>query len=558
MHTRGLLSSALSASLATQALALPHLQTQARGGSQQKLYSEPYRPQFHYTPARNWINDPNGLVYVNGTYHMFYQYNPYGPEHTHVSWGHATSEDLTYWEEQLPALVAKGSPGNTTEEFFSGTAVLDERNTSGFGKGGVAPLVAITTSHYYGDQTLPSGKRIHDNQQAQSLAYSLDQGLTWTFYDEGNPVVQYPPAPYRDQYKEFRDPNIFWHEPTRKWVLITALSDIHKLAIYTSHNLKNWTFESDFGPYNAVGGVWECPSFFPLPVDGDESNVKWVAIIGLNPGGPPGTVGSGDQYILGQFNGTHFTPDQESIHTGGKANWMDFGPDFYAALIFNGLPEFEYKVMAWMNNWQYAGNTPVGPWVSAMAIPRRLSLRTINDKVQLVQEPEEDWAAITSKSHTSNFASIVEGTHNIGNLGKALEVNLTFSDRDVPSSPSSEETSFGISLRATQDFTQQTLIGYDFAKREVFVDRRNSGNSSFDDTFASRYSAPLEPAEDGTVNLRVFVDWSSVEVFGGQGETTITAQIFPPEGATHARLFSNGGGTEDVSVSVSEIGSVWR
>ncbi|KAL4969657.1 glycoside hydrolase family 32 protein [Aspergillus stella-maris] len=548
MHTHGLLSSALWASLASQTLALPR--------AQPKPYSEPYRPQFHYTPARNWINDPNGLVYVNGTYHMFYQYNPYGPEHENVSWGHATSEDLTHWEEQPPALVARGPPGNVSEEYFSGTAVVDEHNTSGFGAGGKPPMVAFTTSHYLFDQILPSGKLVHAQQQSQSIAYSLDDGQTWKFYDEGNPVVHYPPAPYRDQYEQFRDPNIFWHEPTDKWVLITALSDIHKFAIFTSHNLKNWTFESTFGPYNAVGGVWECPSFFPLPVDGDESNVKWVAIIGLNPGGPPGIVGSGDQYILGQFNGTVFTPDQESIHTGGKANWMDYGPDFYAALVFNGLPEFDWKVMAWMNNWQYADKTPVSPWVSAMAIPRKLSLKTINGKVSLVQEPEEDWASITSEPKTSKYESVVEGTHNLGNLGKALEVNLTFSDRDAHFSKNTSST-FGISLRATQNFTQQTLVGYDFANKTVFVDRRASGNSSFDSTFASRYSAPLSPAEDGTVNLRVFVDWSSVEIFGGLGETTITAQIFPPEGATFGRLFSTGGETDDVKLSVSEVESVW-
>ncbi|KAL4913722.1 glycosyl hydrolase [Aspergillus aurantiobrunneus] len=521
-----------------------------------KPYSEPYRPQFHFSPARNWINDPNGLVYADGTYHLFYQYNPGGTGHDAISWGHATSADLTHWDERPVALLARGFPDNVTEQFFSGSAVVDELNTSGFGEGDEAPMVAMYTSYYVFDQSLPSGKHVRAKQQSQSIAYSVDQGETWTMYDEANPVILEPPAQYKDQYKEFRDPNVFWHEPTGKWVLTLALADLHKLLIYTSDNLKDWSFASEFGPYNAVGGVWECPSFFPLPVDGDGSNVKWVAIIGLNPGGPPGTVGSGNQYILGQFNGTTFIPDSDSIRSGGRANWMDYGPDFYAALVYNGLPQYQRTVIAWMSNWQYAEKAPTSIWRNAMTIPRRLGLKTVNDNVTLVQEPEEDWEAITGKAHPSQFPSLSEGTENLGSLGKALEINLTFSDRDTQSS-SSSPSEFGISLHATQNFTQQTRIGYDFATKQVFVDRRASENSSFDETFASIYHAPLSPLDDGTVALRIFVDWSSVEVFGGQGETTVTAQVFPGEDATYARLFSTGGSVGDVSLSVKEVESVW-
>jgi len=370
-------------------------------------------------------------------------------------------------------------------------------------------------------------------------------------------VILEPPATYIDQHQEFRDPNVFWHEPTGKWVLVLSLAKAHKLLIYTSDDLKNWSVVSEFGPYNAVGGVWECPSFFPLPVDGDESNVKWVVIIGLNPGGPPGTVGSGNQYIIGDFNGTVFTPDPESINTGGEANWLDFGPDFYAALVYNGLPEYQRTVVAWMNNWQYAEKVPTNPWRSAMAIPRRLSLRTINDKVMVVQEPEEDWDAITRTLHTAHFPSISEGVHKLGPIGKTLAINLTFSDRDGSAS-SSEALEFGIALRATQNFTQQTRVGYDFHMKQVFVDRTTSGNSSFDATFARIYRAPLLPSDDGKVILRIFVDWSSIEIFGGKGETTLTAQIFPPEGATYAQIFSSGGLMQNVDLNVSTVDSVWR
>lgn len=333
-----------------------------------------------------------------------------------------------------------------------------------------------------------------------------------------------------------------------------ALPKIHKLLIYTSTDLVNWTYVSEFGPYNAVGGVWECPNYFTLPVDGDESNIKWVLIIGLNPGGPPGTVGSGTQYILGQFNGTAFIPDPESINELGEGNWLDNGPDFYAALVYNGLPDYQRTILGWMSNWQYAEKIPTYLWRNAMSIPRRLGLKTIDGKVVVVQEPEEDWASIAGKPHTLNFTHFAEGMHNLGSLGKTQEVNLTFSDRNA----SSNSSRFGISLRATNNFTQHTAVGYDFSSKQVFVDRRESGNSSFDDTFASIYHAPLTPAEDGTVNLRIFADWSSVEVFGGYGETTITAQIFPEEGSTFARLFSEGGQTENVHFSARGIESVWN
>ncbi|KAI9368880.1 glycosyl hydrolase [Aspergillus egyptiacus] len=532
----------LSGALASQALSPPY--------NRHEPYTEPYRPQFHFSPAEGWMNDPNGLVHFNGTYHLFYQYNPTGTTHGNVSWGHSTSEDLTHWEHKPVALLARGLPHNVTEMFFSGGAVVDERNSSGFGRD-TAPLLAFFTSFYPTEQTLPSGQHIRKDQQSQGIAYSQDQGKTWKTY-EANPVILEPPSPYKDQYQEFRDPYVFWHEPTNKWVLVLALSEIHKLLVYTSDNLKDWSFASEFGPYNAVGGVWECPSFFPLPVDGDESKLKWVAIIGLNPGGPPGTVGSGNQYILGHFNGTTFTPDPESIHADGRANWLDHGPDFYAALVYNGLPRYQRTTIAWMSNWQYADKVPTRTWRGAMAIPRRLNLRTINGRIELTQEPEEDWDAITSKPHTSHFASLSEGVHNLGALGETLAINLTFSDRDA-----SESSEFGISLRASQNFTQQTRVGYDFATKEVFVDRRTAGDASFDSTFASIYRAPLSPLDDGTVSLRIFVDWSSVEVFGGLGETTLTAQIFPEGHFTHARLFSTGGSTEKVHLSVRQVASVW-
>ncbi|KAL4863628.1 hypothetical protein BDV12DRAFT_206332 [Aspergillus spectabilis] len=686
---------------------------QAEASHPAKPYSELYRPQYHYTPAQNWMNDPNGLVYVDGVYHLYYQYNPNGTTWGAMSWGHATSKDLTHWDEQPVALLARGFPDNLTEMFFSGNAILDEHIISGFGRGKQTPLVAMYTSYYPQEQTLPNGKHVRKDQQAQSIAYSLDHGRTWTTYRD-NPVILDPPAPYEDQFLEFRDPNVFWHPETRKWIALISLAKLHKILIYTSKDLEHWTFSSEFGPANAVGGVWECPSLFQLPLDGEKSNLKWVMILGLNPGGPPGTIGSGTQYFVGDFDGTQFTPDPDSLHlglpppdsvgfqdfegndtfaglgwsatgdfaeaspaagalpgqnavigflgnrllntfldgdkstgtltsppftisrkyinflisggenldetairlkingqivraatgsnsehltwqswdvspfrnrtavveildtaTGGwghinideisfsdtrakneVANWLDWGPDFYAALGWSGLPSSQRTIIAWMNNWQYAALIPTSPWRSAMTIPRHLSLKTINERATIVQEPGADLKAIKRRdSKVLSLSSMPEGVRRLGSIGKAVSIDLSFSDKPAPQGSGARQ--FGITVRGPKDFTQHTRIGYDFSTKQVFVDRTKSGDTSFDSTFADVYYAPLVASAEGKVRLRVFVDWSSVEVFGGQGESTITAQIFPSDNATNAQLFAIGESVENVKLRITELRSTW-
>ncbi|KAJ5105010.1 hypothetical protein NUU61_002357 [Penicillium alfredii] len=519
-------------------------------------YTEPYRPQYHFSPRKNWMNDPSGLLYHNGIYHLFFQYNPASNEWGNMSWGHATSKDLTHWDEQPIALRARGYPQNVTEMYFTGSAVVDVNNTSGFGRDGKIPLVAMYTSYYPPAQKLPSGKQVRTEQQSQSIAYSLDDGVTWTTYDVGNPVIQSPPAPYGNQYKNFRDPYVFWHDKSHKWVVITALAEIHKLLIFTSDDLKDWSLASEFGPYNAVGGVWECPNIFPLALDGNQSALKWVLVLGLNPGGPPGTVGSGTQYFVGEFNGTTFTADPDSLFAKNTtSNWMDWGPDFYAAAAYQGLSIDKHVQVGWMNNWQYGQKIPTSPWRSAMAIPRRLSLKTIGQKATLLQQPQEDWGSIMSRNGVSrSWKSIPEGTVNLGTPGETFEVQLNFSDRNAAASKPAE---FAIAVRATNSTTQQTRIGYDFAQKRIFVDRTKSGNVTFDSTFASVYHAPFTPSAGGNVSLHIFVDRSSVEVFGGQGEATLTAQIFPGKNAINARLQSTGGTTENVSLKMASISSVW-
>lgn len=388
---------------------------------------------------------------------------------------------------------------------------------------------------------MPSGKSVTANQQAQSIAYSLDEGVTWTTYDSANPVILSPPDEYADQILEFRDPNVFWHDVSQQWVSVISLAKLHKLLFYTSANLKDWEQVGEFGPANAVGGVWECPSIFPLPLDGD-GDLKWVAQIGLNPGGPPGTTGSGTQYIVGDFDGATFTPDAESVE---QTNWMDWGPDFYAAISFSGLPLEDRVNVGWMSNWQYAAAIPTDPWRSAFSIPRNLSLHTINGKATLVQQPIVEVG--DQETTSEHWDSLAAGTTKLNFTGKTLDITLTFAESD--------STQFGIIVRATPDLSVQTQVGYNFASQQLFVNRTKSGESGFEGSFADVYYAPLPP-QDGNVTLRLLVDWSSVEVFGGAGDVTLTAQIFPSDDAVDAYLFSTDGSTSNVDISAMNVPSI--
>lgn len=362
-------------------------------------------------------------------------------------------------------------------------------------------------------------------------------------------MIHNPPAPYEAEFQNFRDPFVFWHQESEKWIAVTALASVHKLLIWSSDNLKEWTLASEFGPYNAVGGVWECPNLFQVPMKGHPSTKRWVMVLGLNPGGPPGTVGSGTQYFIGDFNGTSFNPDFDTIYPGNQtSNWMDWGPDLYAAASYNGLPNGDVVQIAWMNNWQYGAKVPTNPWRSAMSIPRQLSLTNIDGKATLLQQPERSWRSVAShQSLKHSWKSVSEGSTKLDAPGKAFKIDLSFSDHD---SDSSMASTFAISVRASSDFQQETLIGYNFTSKEVFVDRQHSGDVSFDETFASLYHAPFSADANHRINLQVFVDWSSVEVLGGEGEVSLTAQIFPKESSTEARLVSVGGETGDVKLEV--------
>ncbi|MWA15184.1 GH32 C-terminal domain-containing protein [Streptomyces sp. BA2] len=796
-------------------------------------YSETYRPQFHFTPKKNWMNDPNGLVYYKGEYHLFYQYNPNGNSWGDMSWGHTVSKDLVRWKE-LPLALSH----DDKEAVFSGSAVVDWNNTTGFGTKKNPPMVAIYTSAYK-----------DTGIQAQSLAYSTDRGRTWTKY-KGNPVIDLGS-------KEFRDPKVQWHAPTKSWLMTVSLSTEHKVQFYSSKNLKDWKLLSDFGPAGATGGVWECPDLFPLPVDGDKKRTKWVLVVNINPGGIAG--GSAAQYFVGDFDGKKFTaddkgtytppagtvtqdfegtdfgkwtttgtafgdkpaagavagqgkvtgydgtglansfhggdgatgiltspeftvdskylnfkvgggrhphkpgtvleqgdpptgtvladfeggsygdwtttgdafgsapatgtlPNQQEVsgflggglvntfrdgdsttgtltspeftidkdyvnflvgggnhpagsenptavellidgqvvhsatgkdaealnwaswdvkdlvgkkaririvddHTGGwghlnvdhimlsdtkarplsqetsvnlvvdgkvvqsatgshsetldwasfdmrpytgkeariqlvdmntagmghlladrfttadapaksvvqRADWADYGKDYYAAVSWENAPGDKRHMIGWMNNWEYGGSIPTSPWRGAQSVPRQMALRTVNGRIQLTSEPVDSLASLRqerpAKADDVTLKSTSKPLTGPAAKGRALDIEATFSLKDAER--------FGLKVRTGAD-GEETVIGYDTTTQELYVDRTNSGAVEFSDAFPGVQRAPLK-AKNGKVKLRILVDWSSVEVFGGSGEAVITDQIFPDPDSQGVQVFAENG-----------------
>ncbi|MET1087360.1 MAG: glycoside hydrolase family 32 protein [Arthrobacter sp.] len=487
-----------------------------------------YRPEFHYTAGRNWLNDPNGLVYLNGTYHLFYQHNPFGPDWGNMSWGHATSPDLLHWEEQPVAI-----PCDEFEGLFSGSAVFDEHNTSGFGTAENPPLVAIYTSAY--SEASPLAGR-----QAQSLAYSLDEGRTWSKY-RGNPVLDRASA-------DFRDPKVFWYDggAGSYWVMVAVEAVQRQVVLYRSADLKAWEHLSTFGPANATGGVWECPDLFELPVDGNPQDSRWVLIVNINPGGIAG--GSAGQYFLGAFDGVRFR--SETTVTAGLQlddsrmrdyHWLDWGRDYYAAVSFSNVPGGRRIMIGWMNNWDYARETPTGGWRSAMSLPREVSLTRADGKVVLRQEAIDP------------FPKPGSGTFQLGPQPLApgvleLPVAAAVARIDVEFEPGTAD-SVGLAVRGAAASAERTLLTYDVAAGMLHLDRRESGHVAFHGTFPTVQTVAV-PLQEGRLRLRIYLDRCSVEVFAQDGIATITDLVFPAETSTAFSVFADGEGAHLVALAV--------
>lgn len=467
--------------------------TSSNNNPEVKYYAHPekYRPQYHFSPDHNWTNDPNGLVYYNGAFHIFYQYNPYGIRWGHMSWGHATSPDLVHWSHQPVAITEYTDAAGDSVMIFSGSAVVDQDNTSGFFQRGTGGIVTIYTSHVH-----KGGEQL---RQHQSIAYSTRDANTYERF-AGNPVLDI-------QRKDFRDPKVFWYEPTKKWIMIAVIPDEFKTHLYESSNLKEWKFLSEFGPLGDTAKIWECPDLIQVPSEEDGQPSKWVLIVSNSHPQGPDYVGM--QYFVGDFDGTRFTPDDPSRYP----IYLDYGKDYYAGVTFNNIPgEGNQVLFGWANNWAYGQDIPTNPWRGAMAMPRMLSLYQTPEGTRLRQRP------VVGIQQLKSGALLDEEPLNTRSF--VIEAVIT---------PSSGDYIAGVSLFKSGD--EETVIGYDASKGEVFFDRTHSGNVSFHPKFSSIERAPARLV-DGKVKLSIYVDQSIVEVFINDGEAVITDQIFPTSEST--------------------------
>ncbi len=499
-------------------------------------YREPHRPQFHFSPPGHWMNDPNGMVYYEGEYHLFYQYYPdstvWGPMH----WGHAVSTDLVHWEH-LPIALYPDSLGY----IFSGSAVIDWDNTSGFGQEGKPPMVAIYTYHD------PAGDKAgRTDYQSQGIAYSLDKGRTWTKY-EANPVI-----PNTGKLRDFRDPKVFWHEPSAQWIMALAVLD--HIALWGSKDLKKWQHLSDWGkPYGAHEGVWECPDLFPLKVE-DTGETKWVLLQNLNPGAPNG--GSGTQYFVGDFDGKTFKLDPafEKNVIGGHALWLDHGRDNYAGVTWSDVPRDDGRrlFIGWMGNWEYAQVVPTQAWRSAMTIPCELKLKKTDDGYRLQSIPVRELNALRTSSKKIDPAEInqqLDITDQLGCTPSQMEIEIGMQwDEGMPAD-------FGIQLSNTKG--ELFRIGYDTEVKEFYCDRTKAGDHSFSDKFAARvYRASYDP-DRSSLKLHVYFDVASSEVFVDDGAFVMTDIFFPSEDFTRLGLYASKGKVRMTGGEAFAIDRIW-
>lgn len=473
------------------------------------MYDGQYRPQLHFSPKEKWMNDPNGLVYYKGEYHLFYQYHPHSMVWGPMHWGHAVSKDLLHWEE-LPIALYPDELG----QIFSGSAVIDKHNTSGLKTSDEDVMVAIFTHH-------------GEDNEKQSIAYSNDQGRSWVKY-EGNPVIPNPGI------KDFRDPKVFWHEESHKWVMSLACGDC--IRFYGSPNLIEWELLSAFGSeYGAHGGVWECPDLIRLPVEG-EDQTKWVLIVSINPGGPNG--GSVVQYFTGDFDGAAFICDDQK----DVVKWADFGRDFYAAVTWSNLPEPIW--IGWMSNWQYANQVPSESFRSVMSIPRKLGLHRENGELTLVQTPID---------LTSLYKNVILSNETL-NLQDGHTYQLELDHRQFIAGANVEKNTaseFSITLRGE---LEQLQIVFDRDRQEVRIDRRNSGQISFSEHFASIDTMPLPELKDFTFIL----DETSLELFVNQGSRVMTDLFYPCESTYTLEFQADGGEVILLNVDLHYLKSIWR
>lgn len=447
--------------------------------------TEKFRPAYHHTPAYGWMNDPNGMFYKDGVYHLYFQHNPYGSTWGNMNWGHSYSTDLVHWTYAGDAITP-----DAWGTVFSGSAVVDKDNSAGFGRNAIVAFYTSAKPTPWGDA------------QMQSIAYSTDDGKTFEKYP-GNPVIT-------STEKDFRDPHVFRHEATGRWIMILAAGQ--EMRIYSSANLKDWTYESSFGKeYGSHAGVWECPDLFELPVEGTNEK-KWVLVCNINPGGPFG--GSATQYFTGTFDGHKFTCDTKPEVT----KWMDYGKDHYAAVSFDNAPDGRRVMIAWMSNWQYANQVPTVQFRSANAIARDVYLFRDKGVDYVGSRPVAEMTVMRGDAVVSKKATL--GRLSVKNMFKApsgaYEIDLAMAPQDGAT----------VKMMLSNQKGEYVTIVYDGNMGTLSFDRRQGGDKSFSELFPAVTTAPVHGK---LTSLRIFVDKSSVEVFGNDGRAVMTNLVFPAE-----------------------------
>ena len=457
-----------------------------------------WRPVYHFAPQWGWMNDPNGMVYKDGEYHLFYQYNPYGSRWGNMNWGHAISRDLVSWEH-MPVAISPDGLGT----IFSGSAVVDKDNTAGFGANAIVAFYTQASA-----------------RQMQSIAYSTDNGRTFKKY-AGNPVLT-------GEVADFRDPKVSWHEGTHKWILTLAVGQ--EIRFYSSPNLKDWTYESNFGEGQGNhGGVWECPDLFELPVAGT-SQKKWVLIVNINPGGPFG--GSATQYFVGSFDGHKFVNESPKA-----TKWMDFGKDHYATVTWSNAPQNRVIALAWMSNWQYANEVPTMQYRSSNSVPRDLRLFVKDGETYLQSAPSPELLALRKDKVMSKSFSV----------GKAYTIDQLMSDNKGTyeiTMTVRQKKQGNLSMRLMNEQGEEIEYSLDMAKRELTCIRDKSGVAGFSKDFIT---PTVTQVDGGDLQLRFLVDRSSVEAFVNDGRFVMTNLVFPHTPYNKV-MFSATGGSVSVKI----------
>lgn len=488
-----------------------------------------FRPVFHFVPEQNWMNEPNGLIKIGHIWHLFFQHNPTGNFWGNLSWGHATGTDLVSWDHEPVAISSTDGV-----QAFTGTSYFDPENLSGLGTSSNPPYLAF----YTGYQPPLSG-----GVQDQRLAYSLDQGETWTKY-QGNPIISQSQEAPHDITKglEIRDPKVFYHSPTSRWVMILAHGGQDKVTFWTSTDATNWTWRSDFAASNIVGfpgGVngWEVPDFFELQIEGT-TQTKWVLIVTPAAGSPAG--GNGVFALTGSFNGSVFTADTIDPTT----LWLDYGRDWDGAMSWENVPASDgRRILAAVMN-SYGVNPPTNTWKGMLSFPRTLELKQLNGKLQFLQLPVAELDGIGTSVMTITNQTLAPGHTLLSNVhSRSLDIRITF----VPDQGST------LSLSVRKGGSQQTVIQYVQSNNQLSVDRNSSGDTSYDPAAGGVHTASLQTDANGTVQLRVLVDECSIEVYGGQGEAVISDLIFPDISSDGLALSTSQGNVVLESVDVRSI-----